>query len=97
MTPDLAQGAAQAIEDALALASCLGEHDDAAEALRAYEARRLARTRTVAKLALRFHRLSQVRSPLAYAARNATIRVMPTAAKRALGVRRVYFEPAQPA
>jgi 2-polyprenyl-6-methoxyphenol hydroxylase-like FAD-dependent oxidoreductase len=94
MTPDLAQGAAQAIEDALVLADCLGQGDVTA-ALRAYEERRIPRTTTVAKLAYRFHRLSQIRNPLAFAARNATIRVMPTAAKRALGVRRVYFEPAQ--
>jgi 2-polyprenyl-6-methoxyphenol hydroxylase-like FAD-dependent oxidoreductase len=95
MTPDLAQGAAQAIEDALLLADCLSADSDPAAALRAYEAERIPRTTTVAKLALRFHRLSQLRNPLAYAARNVTVRVLPTAAKRALGVRRVYFEPAR--
>jgi 2-polyprenyl-6-methoxyphenol hydroxylase-like FAD-dependent oxidoreductase len=95
MTPDLAQGAAQAIEDALVLADCLSGRDDPVTALRDYEGRRIPRTAAVAALAHRFHRLSQLRNPLAYAARNATIRVLPTAAKRALGVRRVYFEPAR--
>ena len=94
MTPDLAQGAAQAIEDALALAASLRASGNPADALRAYEARRMARAYTVAKLARRFHRMSQLENPLAYAARNAAVKVMPTAAKRLVGVRRVYFEPA---
>jgi len=44
MLPFLAQGAAQAIEDAAALAAALGRESDAAAALRAYEAERRGRT-----------------------------------------------------
>ncbi|MEP9353854.1 FAD-dependent monooxygenase [Xanthobacter sp. KR7-65] len=44
MLPFLAQGAAQAIEDAAALARALGRESDAATALKAYEAERLPRT-----------------------------------------------------
>jgi salicylate hydroxylase len=46
MLPYLAQGAAMAIEDAAVLGDCMGRQaDDPAAALRAYEARRHARTR----------------------------------------------------
>ena len=51
MTPNLGQGAAQAIEDALALATCLSEHGDPTSALRAYEARRSPRTASIMKRA----------------------------------------------
>jgi 2-polyprenyl-6-methoxyphenol hydroxylase-like FAD-dependent oxidoreductase len=51
MTPNLGQGAAQAMEDALALASCLREHSDPAAALRAYEEPRARRTADIMKRA----------------------------------------------
>jgi 6-hydroxynicotinate 3-monooxygenase len=44
MTPYMAQGAANALEDAAVLSRCLGELDDVAQALRCYEATRLERT-----------------------------------------------------
>jgi 2-polyprenyl-6-methoxyphenol hydroxylase-like FAD-dependent oxidoreductase len=46
-SPLLAQGAAMAIEDAVALAESLGSCDDVDAALRAYEARRLPRVETI--------------------------------------------------
>lgn len=53
MLPFLAQGAAQAIEDAAALAGALAGHSDAATALRDYEAGRLARTSRIQREARR--------------------------------------------
>jgi 2-polyprenyl-6-methoxyphenol hydroxylase-like FAD-dependent oxidoreductase len=47
MTPNLGQGAAQGIEDALALRLALQRHDDDHAALTAYEALRAARARAV--------------------------------------------------
>jgi 3-hydroxybenzoate 6-monooxygenase len=47
----LAQGACQALEDAVALAEALAAHADVAAALRAYEAERVARTCRVQTLA----------------------------------------------
>lgn len=44
MTPFMAQGAAQAIEDAVALSTCLDHHTDLAEALATYERVRRPRT-----------------------------------------------------
>ena len=44
MTPNLGQGACQAIEDGVALTRCLAANSDPVAALRAYEARRIPRT-----------------------------------------------------
>ncbi|KAK0908141.1 hypothetical protein LTR57_016952 [Friedmanniomyces endolithicus] len=49
MMPYMAQGAAQATEDAATLASALKEHDGIAEALHAYERQRKPRTTYVAR------------------------------------------------
>ena len=46
MTPNLGQGAAMAVEDAVTLAKCLSEVEDVPSALRAYEQRRVGRTRS---------------------------------------------------
>jgi salicylate hydroxylase/6-hydroxynicotinate 3-monooxygenase len=47
MTPYMAQGAANALEDAAVLSRCLGEVEDVADAFRCYEATRLERTARV--------------------------------------------------
>ncbi|MCC5860698.1 MAG: FAD-dependent monooxygenase [Gammaproteobacteria bacterium] len=47
MLPYLGQGAAMAIEDAWVLAGVLGQHDEPADALADYQARRVARARWV--------------------------------------------------
>ena len=47
MTPYMAQGAANALEDAAVLSRCLAEIDDSAAAFRCYEATRLERTARV--------------------------------------------------
>jgi 2-polyprenyl-6-methoxyphenol hydroxylase-like FAD-dependent oxidoreductase len=51
MTPNLGQGAAQAIEDAIVLGGCLTTHTDPVFALREYEGRRQPRTASIAKRA----------------------------------------------
>jgi 2-polyprenyl-6-methoxyphenol hydroxylase-like FAD-dependent oxidoreductase len=70
MTNAMGQGANQAIEDAVVLASCLGAEADPSAALRAYEARRIARTAKVVKLSWNLTRLAQWRRPWACAARD---------------------------
>jgi salicylate hydroxylase/6-hydroxynicotinate 3-monooxygenase len=47
MTPYMAQGAANALEDAAVLSRCLAEIDDVAQAFRSYQATRLERTARV--------------------------------------------------
>ena len=47
MTPNLGQGACQAIEDAVVLAACLKTNATVEGALLQYEGRRLARTKQI--------------------------------------------------
>ena len=52
MTPNLGQGACQALEDAVALAACLSAHGaDPVAALRAYEQQRMPRAHRVVEMA----------------------------------------------
>jgi 2-polyprenyl-6-methoxyphenol hydroxylase-like FAD-dependent oxidoreductase len=67
MTPNLGQGACQAIEDAVVLASVAGQQDG----LASYTAARLLRTRMVARNSYRASRLVGVRSPAGIALREA--------------------------
>ncbi|HRK23578.1 MAG TPA: FAD-dependent monooxygenase [Beijerinckiaceae bacterium] len=67
MLPFLAQGAAQAIEDAAALAAALADTPDVAAALRNYERRRIPRTARVQKLSHRQRRIYHASGPLATA------------------------------
>jgi 2-polyprenyl-6-methoxyphenol hydroxylase-like FAD-dependent oxidoreductase len=82
MTPHLGQGACQAIEDAVVLASVAGSGipgpgsaDPAAPDLAAYTSARLSRTRMVANGSYRASRLSGITSPPAIALRNTGIRL----------------------
>src|SRR5438128_734912 len=49
MTPDMGQGACQAIEDAVILADCPSDAADVCSALRAYDTRRIPRARRVVR------------------------------------------------
>ncbi|GAB4067471.1 FAD-dependent monooxygenase [Ancylobacter sonchi] len=73
MVPFLAQGAAQAIEDADVLAACLREGGDVAAALRRYEALRRPRTAQVQAAARGMDRVYHLSGPMAFA-RNLMIR-----------------------
>lgn len=77
MTPDLGQGACQAIEDAVVLASSLGERGDVAAACRLYEDRRKERTASVARQSRRLGRIGQLESPLLCRLRDAALRAIP--------------------
>ena len=65
MTPDLGQGACQAIEDAVILADCLRDAADVPSALRAYEARRIPRTRRMMRESREAGWIAQWSNPLA--------------------------------
>jgi 2-polyprenyl-6-methoxyphenol hydroxylase-like FAD-dependent oxidoreductase len=78
MTPDLGQGACQAIEDAVEVTRCLGHQEtDAAAALRLYEARRIHRTAWIVRGSRRTGRIAQLQNPLACRLRNAALRALP--------------------
>jgi len=78
MLPNLGQGGAQAIEDSLVLAACLGEHpSDVSKALLVYERRRMTRTKRVVLQSRRMGRLVQLEHPAAIRFRNALLRAIP--------------------
>lgn len=65
MVTDLAQGACQALEDALVLAKHLREDSDRVRALRTYESKRRPRTAQVSELSLRAGSIRYGRNPVA--------------------------------
>jgi 2-polyprenyl-6-methoxyphenol hydroxylase-like FAD-dependent oxidoreductase len=74
MTPDMGQGACQAIEDAVVLADCLTHSSKVADALRAYECRRIPRTSRVVRESRQAGTIAQWSSPLACRLREAVLR-----------------------
>ena len=93
MTPNLGQGASQALEDAAVLGRVARDHRDAVDVLRAYERRRVNRANMIARRSAQLGRLGQARNPIACALRTAVLRATPTAAQRAQQKRLLAFEP----
>jgi 2-polyprenyl-6-methoxyphenol hydroxylase-like FAD-dependent oxidoreductase len=73
MSPNLAQGAGQAIEDAVALAHALRDAADPADGLRAYEQRRVKRANDFVKTSRMVGTMSLTDSPVACAVRNQVV------------------------
>jgi 2-polyprenyl-6-methoxyphenol hydroxylase-like FAD-dependent oxidoreductase len=69
-TPNLGQGACQAIEDAIVLADCLRRRGTTIDGLRAYEEARRARTERIVRLSRQMGRMLQWKNPLAVWVRN---------------------------
>lgn len=70
MTPDMAQGAGQAIEDAVSLAAALVRTPDSVEALRDYEQRRISRANEFVKTSRIVSKMSLMDAPLLCTVRN---------------------------
>jgi 2-polyprenyl-6-methoxyphenol hydroxylase-like FAD-dependent oxidoreductase len=77
MLPHAGQGAAQALEDAVALGRALRDGSPVEEGLRRYERVRSARTRAVVKLARRNARIGSMRHAAACWMRDNTMRIVP--------------------
>ena len=77
MTPDLGQGACQAIEDAYVLAECLAQEKSIEENLKDYANKRLQRVRSIAKNSFRMGNIRQMKNPVALAIRNNLFKIMP--------------------
>jgi len=69
MLPNLGQGGAQAIEDAVVLARCL-QHSDIPSALSAYEKERMARVNRIVWMSRSMGRMVQLENPLLIYGRN---------------------------
>jgi 2-polyprenyl-6-methoxyphenol hydroxylase-like FAD-dependent oxidoreductase len=80
MTPNLGQGAAQGIEDALALRIALHRHDDDPAALAAYEALRAGRARAVWARSRAIGRVAQWSGRVGCLVRDAALRATPSRA-----------------
>jgi 2-polyprenyl-6-methoxyphenol hydroxylase-like FAD-dependent oxidoreductase len=78
MTPDLGQGACQALEDAVELAGVVRDAAKAGipQALHRYDALRRPRTTTLAKRSRLVSRFSQLRNPVAAGLRNGLLRIV---------------------
>jgi FAD-dependent urate hydroxylase len=77
MTPDMGQGACQAIEDAVALAECLEGGTSVEAAIERYEEKRTRRTAAIVRGSRRMGRVAQLENPLACRLRNAAVRAVP--------------------
>jgi len=81
MTPNLGQGACQAIEDAAALGRVLSTEIDPARALAEYERRRLARANAVVEASRQVGRVAQWAHPVACWLRTRLYRALPPGAQ----------------
>ena len=79
MLPHAGQGAAQALEDAVALGQALSSGMPVPTALRRYEAVRGERTSKIVKLARRNARMGSLRGPVSCWLRDAAVRMVPEA------------------
>jgi 2-polyprenyl-6-methoxyphenol hydroxylase-like FAD-dependent oxidoreductase len=77
MKPNIGQGAAQALEDAVVLGSCITDSDDPEQALRAYERRRIRRANAVVRASRRAGHAAEVRSQLSVRVRDAAMKALP--------------------
>ncbi|MEU3688597.1 FAD-dependent monooxygenase [Streptomyces narbonensis] len=79
MTPNLGQGACQALEDAATLAATLSTAPDLDTALAGYDAERRPRSQAVARAARQAGRMGQqLTHPLAVSVRNTVLRLAPS-------------------
>jgi 2-polyprenyl-6-methoxyphenol hydroxylase-like FAD-dependent oxidoreductase len=93
MTPNLGQGACQAIEDAVVLADRLTRNpEDPAAALAEYQLRRKSRADSVLLASLRLGRLGQIENAAARWLRDHLLALTPAAVTRAQLVRSLTFE-----
>ncbi|MGW6569415.1 FAD-dependent monooxygenase [Streptomyces sp. NPDC054975] len=77
MTPNLGQGACQALEDAVTLAACLDGTPDVTAALRSYDRLRRPRAQAVARRSARLGTIGQLAWPPAVLLRDTAARLTP--------------------
>jgi len=82
MTPDLSQGAAQALEDAVLLAASLRDAGEPVEGLRRYEAARRRRAGSIVRRSRQAGRLAQSSTAIAAAVRDRLFAALPASVHR---------------
>ncbi|WP_246183211.1 FAD-dependent monooxygenase [Paenibacillus methanolicus] len=79
MTPNLGQGACQALEDAAVLASCIQRGNSPQDAFRAYEKLRISRVRRMVADSFRMGKIAQLEQPILCRIRNTVMKLIPDA------------------
>lgn len=77
-TPNLGQGAGQAVEDAAMLARCLAEKLALHQAFAEFDKRRRPRTKKITDMSWQIGKVAQIQSPWLMKLRNLGIRLLPT-------------------
>lgn len=77
MTPNMGQGACQAIEDAVVLANCVNETSNISGALKRYESERIGRTTRIVNMSRMIGTVAQWENPVLCAARNTLFKSIP--------------------
>lgn len=77
MTPNLGQGACQAIEDAYALAHCLAGNETIAIGLAQYQALRIPRAKQIMQQSRQIGKVGQLENPLLCWLRNRIVKLVP--------------------
>jgi 2-polyprenyl-6-methoxyphenol hydroxylase-like FAD-dependent oxidoreductase len=96
MKPNIGQGAAQALEDAVVLGFCAAEGREPEEILREYERRRIRRVNAVVRASRRTGRTAEVRSQTAARVRDAAMKTLPDRLTVAQLRRMFEFDPRSP-
>ncbi|MBN2611081.1 MAG: FAD-dependent monooxygenase [Bacteroidales bacterium] len=76
-TPNMGQGACQAIEDAVVLANCLQENSIVREAFLSFEKKRLKRTHFIVNQSWKMGKMAQLDNKTLIGIRNIVLRLMP--------------------
>lgn len=84
MTPNLGQGACQALEDALVLTQCLEQTENVCVALQLYQARRIPHTTRIVKRSWNLGRVGQWKNPLACKLRDISLKLTPSSLQIAI-------------
>jgi 2-polyprenyl-6-methoxyphenol hydroxylase-like FAD-dependent oxidoreductase len=79
-TPNMGQGACQAIEDALVLANCLEKYPDGEMAFRVFEQKRLTRTGKIVRTSRQIGQLAQLENKFLITLRNVAMQWIPQSA-----------------
>jgi 2-polyprenyl-6-methoxyphenol hydroxylase-like FAD-dependent oxidoreductase len=93
MTPNMGQGACQAMEDAVVLRNCLQAEGSIEPALRHYEQQRIARTTKFVMQSRRIGQVGQWQQPLAVTLRNQLVKLTPAHLQANQLLQLLAFEP----
>jgi 2-polyprenyl-6-methoxyphenol hydroxylase-like FAD-dependent oxidoreductase len=82
MTPNLGQGACQAIEDAVVLADCVAAADEVNAALKTYQQKRLKRANRIVNRSCRIGEMTRIENPVLCKLRDVAMRLTPAFIQR---------------